>query len=69
MTCPKCGSDKVSVTVVAEQKRRGCMNIVMQIFLAIITLGVWLIVLWIRGRKTVEKTLAVCQACGKKWRV
>lgn len=69
ITCPKCGSDNIVVSAVAEQKRRGCLSTFLQFILAIVTLGISLIVMWIRGRKTVEKSIAVCQSCGNKWAI
>lgn len=76
MTCRKCGSNNVSVQVLAIQKRKhhGCiwwlligwwLEALLWLFL---TLPRLLIALFMPKRtKTVEKTVCVCQNCGHKW--
>ena len=69
MVCPKCGSENVQVQVVAEQKKRGCLATIGWLLLALCTLGLILIIPMImhKGSKTVR--YAVCQNCGKRWKL
>lgn len=69
MKCKKCGSDNVQIQTVSEQKKRGCIAGMMWILLAICTFGaiIWLPLICKKGSKTV--TYAVCQDCGKRWKV
>ena len=73
MQCPKCGSTNVLTQVVThtDVKNRGCLGWLLWIFLATITLGLILIIPLVTNTKTKQKshTEAVCQNCGKHWRV
>lgn len=73
MTCPKCGSSNVTVQVVesVKTKHRGCFSWLLWILLAICTFGLILIIPLITNGKTKSKmhTVAVCQNCGKRWKV
>lgn len=73
MKCPHCGSTSVSVTMVQSSgrtRKRGCLFGIGRLFLIIVTCGLWLLV-----GKTKSKTNfqnhkeAICQNCGKSWRV
>lgn len=56
MNCPKCHSENVNFQVVSEKQKTGClMFLLFGIFNAL------------RPSKT--KTYAVCQNCGKSWKV
>lgn len=69
MKCTKCGSENVSVQIVAERKKRGCFVIMFYIILAVTLIG-WLVLIpLLIGRRTVKKTYAVCQNCGNRWLV
>ena len=73
MTCPRCHSDNVLTQAVTETKtkHRGCVGWFFWILLAICTVGLILIIPLITNSKTKSKTRteAVCQNCGKRWRV
>jgi len=73
LACPKCGSRNVLVHPVTNIKteRRGCFGWALWILLAIVTCGLILIIPLITNSKTKSKTHteAVCQSCGKRWRV
>ena len=71
MTCPKCGSEHVSVQIESKvyTKRRGCLGWCLWILLAICTLGLILIIPLLTNSKTKTKNkkVALCQNCGHKW--
>lgn len=77
MNCPKCGSEKVIVTVEQEgaktkTRNRGCLWTLGRWMLIICTLGLWLLVSKSKGKsktKFKSKTVAICQSCGNKWEV
>ena len=77
MTCPKCGSENVNVTieqVSGKTKTRGmgCLWGIGRALLILGTGGLWLL---IGKRKNTSKvkfksrTVAICQNCGHKWNV
>lgn len=80
MTCPKCGSENVSVqavTTVREKPKHGIvwwiligwwLEPLLWIFLTIPRL---LVALFGRNKKTVSETHteAICQSCGHRWKV
>lgn len=66
--CPECGGDQITVskeTHVESQSRSFIWNL----FMTIITAGIWLIWMLVRGKKEeiVETKTAVCQKCGHSW--
>lgn len=77
MTCPKCGSEHVTVQAITETKTktkyRGCLSWAMWILLAVLTCGLILIIPAVTNSRTKTKnkthTEAVCQCCGHRWRV
>lgn len=73
MKCPKCGSENVNVQAVTttKTKHRGCLGWSLWILLAICTLGLIIIIPLITNSKTKSKTHseAVCQSCGKRWKI
>lgn len=73
MTCPKCGSSNVFVQAITDvkTKHRGCFGWLFWILLAICTVGIILIIPLLTNSKTRSKTHteAICQQCGKRWRV
>ena len=80
MVCPKCGSNIVNINVINEVKEKPEHSVLWWIFV-----GWWWRLLWfiffgwwymiyraVKGSKktvNVQKTYAVCQNCGHKWRV
>ncbi|MCL2671959.1 MAG: hypothetical protein FWF10_07980 [Clostridiales bacterium] len=73
MNCIRCGSDRVSCQIVSDvkTKHRGCIGWVFWILLAICTCGLILIIPAITNSRTKTRhhTVALCQSCGKRWRV
>lgn len=69
MICPKCGSDKINVQVISQPRRRGCFKIFLYILLACTIIGIPIMILIavLRGRKTTNRTIKVCQNCGYHW--
>ena len=73
MKCPRCKSQNVFVQAVTDvkTKHRGCCGWALWILLAICTCGLILIIPAVTNSRTKSKTRtqAVCQNCGKRWRV
>ena len=64
MKCPKCESENVQV--VNKKKQRSVMNILGNILITVCTGGIWLIILFMRGRK--EQTRFICMDCKKEFK-
>lgn len=74
MRCIKCGSENVTIQLVNEQKKRGCItsiiSFVIKLMLFIVSFILWLISLLIPiKRKTKTTKYAVCQNCGYSWKI
>lgn len=70
VTCPKCGSSNVSVQAVAEQKKRGCLTVLLYIILLCLPVVGWIaLFMLLRGKKSKTVTYGVCQTCGAKFKV
>ena len=77
MKCSRCGSYDITIQAVTETqtqiKHRGCLGWALWILLAVCTCGLVLIIPAITNTRTKTKTKthseAVCQCCGKRWRV
>lgn len=69
MVCPKCGSTNVTVQALAEQKKRGCLSVLIYIILALTVVGLIILIPLLRGNKSKTRTYAICQNCGNRWRV
>lgn len=65
--CPNCKSDNVSVQMVSEQQRRGCLTVLLYIFLACTIIGLILLIPLLRGQKSKTNKYYVCQNCGHSW--
>ncbi len=67
--CPKCHNDNIQYQTVNEQKKTGCLMVLLYIILAISCIG-WLILIPLLVRKKDQTvTYAVCQSCGYRWRI
>lgn len=64
--CPRCGGN-MTVQTVTEDRRTGCLTVLLYILLIIASFGLALIFLLLR-RKTRAVTYMVCQSCGYKRR-
>ena len=73
MTCPRCGSPHINIYPITEikSKNRGCLGWIGWILLAILTCGLIIIIPLLTNTKTKSKTrtMAICQNCGKRWRL
>lgn len=73
MTCTKCGSNNVTIQAITDTKtkHRGCFGWLLWILLAICTIGLILIIPLITNTKVKSKTHteAICQNCGRRWRI
>ncbi len=70
MICPRCSSERVAVQAVAETQKRGCLTTAFYILLLCVPVIGWIaLFLLIRGKKSKTRSYAVCQTCGKRWRV
>lgn len=70
MICKRCGSNNVQISVVPELKKRGFLSTLFLIFLLFIPIFGWIaLFIIIRGRKSKTVTYAVCQTCGKRFKV
>jgi len=65
--CTYCGSDNVQVQIVSQNKNAGCLTVFLYILLALTIVGIpiMIIILLVKGKKTVNKKFYVCQNCGK----
>lgn len=70
MICPKCGNDNVQMQAVAEQKKRGCLTVLLFLILICIPILGWIVLFsLLRGKKSKTRTYAVCQSCGNRWEI
>ena len=73
MTCPKCGSNLVTIQALTEIRthNRGCFGWFLWVLLAICTCGLILIIPLLTNSKTRSRsrTEAVCQNCGHHWKL
>ena len=73
LICPRCGGNHVLAYPVTKTKtkNRGCFGWLLWILLAVVTCGLILLIPLITNSRTKTKTHteAVCQSCGKRWRV
>jgi len=73
LVCPRCKGNNVLIHPVTNTKteHRGCLGWALWILLAICTCGLILIIPLITNSRTKSKThtAAVCQTCGKRWRL
>lgn len=73
MICPGCGSRNVLIQAITETRtrHRGCFGWFLWILLAMITVGLILMIPLLTNSRTKSKTHteAICQNCGRRWRV
>lgn len=77
MTCPKCGSENVLVTVEqksskTKRKGTGLLSKIGRLALILCTCGLWLLIPKREGTnksKIKSQTVGVCQSCGHKFDV
>lgn len=73
MRCPYCGSNNVNVTMVqsfGRTRNRGCLWGIGRAILVLCTCGLWLIVGSTKSKTNFSNHKeAICQECGRSWRV
>lgn len=74
MRCIKCGSENITVQLINEQKKRGCLIAIISFTIKLIILCIsfilWLISLLIPVKKKIKTSkYAVCQNCGYSWKI
>jgi len=69
MKCKKCGSTNVEVTAVTTVKTRGILRWLLWILLAICTAGLLLLIPMFTNKKYMRHYEALCQNCGRHWKV
>lgn len=64
MNCPRCGGF-MNVQAVTVIRKRGCLTTLFYIFLLFLPVVGWIaLFLLLRGKRSKEKSVAVCQQCG-----
>lgn len=80
MTCPKCGSENITVQAVTSIQQKSKKGVIYWILIGwwweifawlFLTLPKLIIALFGNHKKIVskEKTVAVCQSCGHRWEI
>ena len=73
MTCRRCGSPNVVVVIESKEKtkHRGCIGWFFWLIFTAVIGWIFLIIPLLTNSKTKKKnqTVAICQSCGRKWRV
>lgn len=70
MKCAKCGSENVTVQAVAEQRKRGCLSVIIMLILICIPVIGWIaLFMLLRGRKSKTISYGVCQDCGNRIKI
>lgn len=67
--CPKCHNSNITYQTVTEQKKTGCLTVLIYFLLAISCIG-WLVLIPLLTKKKDQTvTYAVCQNCGHRWKI
>lgn len=67
--CPHCQGTNIQYQTVTESRKAGCLTVLLYILLACTVLGLLIVIPLLLRKKTETVTYAVCQDCGKRWRV
>ena len=67
--CARCGSQSISYDTVVESNEAGCMTCLLYVFLALTIFGLLIVIPLMLRSNTRTVTYAVCQNCGRRWRV
>lgn len=67
--CPSCGSHLIQYQTVTESISTGCFTAILYILLAITVLGLLIVIPLMLRKKTKTSTYAVCQNCGRRWKI
>ena len=67
--CARCGNQDISYETVVESNQAGCMVYFLYFILALTLFGLLIVIPLMLRPKTKTITYAVCQNCGRRWRV
>ncbi len=67
--CPKCRNNNIQYQTVTEQKKSGCLVVLLYILLCLTCIGIFVVIPLMLRKKDQAVTYAVCQSCGYRWRV
>lgn len=67
--CPHCKGTNIQYQTVTESRKAGFLTILLYIFLACTVLGLLIVIPLLLRKKTETVTYAVCQDCGKRWKI
>lgn len=67
--CPKCHSDNIQYQTVTEQKKSGCLIVMLYILLCLTCIGILIVIPLMLRKKDQVVTYAVCQSCDYRWKV
>ncbi|OQB13232.1 MAG: hypothetical protein BWY15_01861 [Firmicutes bacterium ADurb.Bin193] len=67
VVCPYCGSKNIQIVNETHIKKRGCLGNLIHFMIFFFVWWIWIFVWLFTGKKTVNKTKAVCLDCGKQW--
>jgi len=68
-TCSRCQSTQIQYQTVTESRPTGCMTVLWYIFLCLTIFGLLIVIPLMLRKKTNTITYAVCQNCGRRWKV
>lgn len=67
VACPRCGGQNIQLVGETHTKGRGCLSALLNLFVMFFIWWIWLFVWLARGKKTINKTKAVCLSCQNQW--
>ena len=67
--CPWCSSRNIQYQVINESKPMGCFTFLFYLLLALTILGLLIVIPLMLRKKTETHTYAICQSCGRRWRI
>lgn len=67
LRCPHCGSDNIQVQIVSQAQNSGCLTVIFYVILALTIVGIpiMILILLLKGKKSVNYKYYVCQNCGR----
>jgi ribosomal protein S27AE len=67
VVCPACGSSNIQIVNEVHKKGRGCLGSLIHFMIFLFIWWVWIFVWIFGGKKTINKTKAICMNCGRQW--
>lgn len=65
--CPACNSNNIQIVNETSQKGRGCLGNIIHGIIFLFIWWIWIFVWLFGGKKTINKTKAICMSCGRQW--